>query len=147
VGELLALARPITRGFYAVSFPVDAAYWLELKGREHADWTIRLQHGEDEETTLTFQPATGTLTFDRSISGNVDFHPDFARVHTASYEPNEHGDITVQILLDASSIEVFINGGKTVLTNQIFPSKYKHTFVRDGISVEKLTLATLEKQR
>ncbi|NCA85204.1 MAG: T9SS type A sorting domain-containing protein [Clostridia bacterium] len=60
------------------------------------------------------------MIFDRSASGALTGNTDFARVQQAPL-PAENGKIRLQILVDRSSIEIFANGGKVVMTNLIFP--------------------------
>lgn len=145
IRELRTIKQPFTRSKYAVSFPSEGAYRVRLKGRESSEWHIRIEHGEDEETVITFNPQAGTVRFDRSLSGIVDFHPDFATVHEVPYQPQADGIVRVKLIIDVSSIEILINNGKTVITNQIFPTRFKHLFVRDGIQVDKLSLSKYVK--
>jgi fructan beta-fructosidase len=144
IAELKKFKRRITRGHYAFSIPSEGAYQVRVKGKERGPWSIRLQHGDGEETLLSLDPQAGTLTFDRSQSGIGDFHPDFAKLIVAPYVPSEKGTVRVRLIIDASSIEVFVNGGRTVMTNQLFPATYSHVFVRDGIDVEKMTLSKFD---
>lgn len=51
------------------------------------------------------------------------FHPDFATRSEAPLSPVDRRWITVKILVDRSSVEVFGNDGRAVLTDQIFPNE------------------------
>ena len=56
------------------------------------------------------------------------------------------GQITLHILLDTASLEVFADGGRTVLTNQIFSRRAGglELFADDGaVVLERLTVAPL----
>jgi fructan beta-fructosidase len=67
---------------------------------------------------------------DRRNSGQVDFHEDFAAdMQTAPLEI-EGNSISLEILVDKSSIEVFANIGQRSITNRIFPSESS-----DGIEI------------
>ena len=62
--------------------------------------------------------------FDRRQSGKTDFKDDFAldvQKMPLSNLPNT--EIEVRIFLDHSSIEIFINEGQHVMSNQIFPNE------------------------
>jgi beta-fructofuranosidase/levanase/fructan beta-fructosidase len=61
------------------------------------------------------------LELDRTESGIVDFHPDFAAKHAIDFKgviPQK-----LAIYLDNSSLELFINDGEMVMTELIFPSE------------------------
>ena len=65
------------------------------------------------------------MQFDRMKSGKTDFSEKFAPSIQQIEIPNLPDDpIEIRMLLDHSSIEVFINGGQYVMTDQIFPNDY-----------------------
>ncbi|MBK8429319.1 MAG: GH32 C-terminal domain-containing protein [Lewinellaceae bacterium] len=74
-----------------------------------------------DETVLTYDILSKTLLFDRSNSGELTDNAIFAMLQKAPL-PQENGQIQLHILVDNSSIEIFGNGGKTVISNQIFPA-------------------------
>ena len=74
-----------------------------------------------DETILTYDIASETLLFDRSNSGELTDNTIFAMLQKAPL-PQENGQIQLHILVDNSSVEIFGNGGKTVISNQIFPA-------------------------
>ena len=61
------------------------------------------------------------LYVDRTRSGRVDFSRDFPGVQRAPLAAR-HGKVRLRILVDWSSVEVFADGGRRVITDQIFPS-------------------------
>lgn len=61
----------------------------------------------------------GKLTIDRSRSGIIDFHPEFGAAHTVDISDLTLSDI--QIYMDNSSLEVFVNDGMLVMTELLFP--------------------------
>ncbi len=73
-----------------------------------------------EETVLIYDIATETLLFDRKNSGRLTNNTIFTMLQKAPLSL-ENGQIKLHILVDNSSIEIFGNGGKTVMSNQIFP--------------------------
>lgn len=62
-----------------------------------------------------------TLTCDRTHSGDVDFHPAFRSVDTAPLSFT--GTTTLQIVVDASIVESYVDGGLATLTQQVFPQE------------------------
>nr|WP_220476353.1 glycoside hydrolase family 32 protein [Microcella alkalica] len=68
---------------------------------------------------LTVDGTSRTITSDRTMSGETDFHAAFASRDTA---PLLGGDITdLRIVVDGSVLEVFVDGGLVTLTQQVFP--------------------------
>lgn len=80
---------------------------------------VRWSKGE-VELILRWDAPVQTLVLDRSRSGRVDFHPEFFPTMVASLkEPARVLDL--RVILDGTSIEVFAEGGKTVITALVFP--------------------------
>ncbi len=71
---------------------------------------------------------------DRSRSGQVDFHEKFAqRKQIMPLENLPEDPFEIRILMDWSSIEIFINEGQHVLTAQIFPNEnYQELKISNG---------------
>jgi len=78
--------------------------------------------GNDAEGfSFHIDPKNRIMTFDRSNSGNVAFEESFAKgVQVMPYTPVETS-VDVQVYMDQSSVEIFVDGGRYVFTNQIFP--------------------------
>ncbi len=78
------------------------------------------RHGSTGETRVEADFKAGTLRIDRSRSGRSDFSPAFAAVHTAPLRIL-NGKLELRLLLDTSSVEVFAQGGESVLTDLMLP--------------------------
>jgi|APTNR8051073442_1049403.scaffolds.fasta_scaffold00591_15 fructan beta-fructosidase len=89
--------------------------------------------GEGERTTVACDLRTATLTVDRSLSGVTGFDKAFP---TPSVSPLrvEGGVLTLRLLLDASSLEVFAQDGETVVTNQVFPTSDRRRLHLGGVA-------------
>ncbi len=106
---------------YYDSVPLNQ-HRIQFKASATNSMFFILSNNNREEIELGFSPDTNTLTFDRSQSGQIDFEQSFgAKQHTQPYFP-EGEDINVSIYIDASSIEVFVDWGRNVFTEQIFPN-------------------------
>ena len=79
--------------------------------------------GENQKTAIWYDAQAKTLNVDRSQSGDVGFHQAFAGTYSAPLSPQADGTVSLQILVDACSVEVFGNDGAISLTNLIFPSR------------------------
>ena len=74
---------------------------------------------------LSFDRRHGKMKIDRSLSGEV-FAEDYGvtREFTISQEP-----LSLQIFVDISVVEIFINDGKQTATARIFPSSEQTTLL------------------
>ena len=81
---------------------------------------FRIRTGDDEFTEIGYDGESRAVYVDRRKSGNVDFHKAFAGRHEA---PTRliMGEVRLQIIVDRSSVEVFINDGEAVISDQVFP--------------------------
>ena len=101
---------------------LDAAD-LRFKISTAGDYAITLSNSDEEHVCLQINGETGELLFDRTRSGVVDFEESFgAAVQNQGFVPSDTFT-EVRLVLDRSSLEVFIEGGRYVFTNQLFPSK------------------------
>lgn len=82
---------------------------------------FRLLNDQKEVTEIRFDAGSGRLSLDRTKSGRVDFHPQFAAVHTAPLVVKK-GRASIHLFLDTSSVEVFSGAGEVVLTDLILPT-------------------------
>jgi fructan beta-fructosidase len=104
---------------------------------------FRIRTGEAEFTEVGYDNKPGAIYVDRRKSGNVDFHPAFAGRHEAPVRVID-GEVKLQIIVDRSSVEVFINDGEAVISDRIFPTGQSATieaFVGDDSA--KVTDAAL----
>jgi fructan beta-fructosidase len=76
--------------------------------------------GDRSSVGVRYDAGTRRLTVDRTRSGEANFGGGFAAVHGAPLEPID-GRISLRIVLDRSSIEVFADEGRVVLTDLVFP--------------------------
>ncbi|MEX0362045.1 MAG: glycoside hydrolase family 32 protein, partial [Allomuricauda sp.] len=88
------------------------------------DFRLTLKNAEGESLDLAMDSKSKTLLLDRINSGKVDFQAKFGnKKHYAPLTPLKNELYEVSILLDWSSIEVFVDGGLVTLTDQIFPNQ------------------------
>ncbi len=104
---------------------------MDIEPTKAGKVTLTLSNTKGEKTVMTYSVADETLSFDRRESGIVDFSQDFPAV-TVTPTFNGGKTLPLQIFIDRSSIEVFANGGRGVMTNLVFPTA----------PYDKLTIAT-----
>ena len=100
----------------------DMVECLRLKVQLGAEpVSIMLSNSKDEYVELVCDPVTHTFSMDRTHSGLVDFHPNFAAVTSAPLPDGEEVDMVIYI--DRCSMEIFLNDGYVTMTNLVFPTK------------------------
>jgi sucrose-6-phosphate hydrolase SacC (GH32 family) len=85
-------------------------------------------HKGATERTVVGVTSDGHLYVDRTKSGRSDFSPKFPGRQTAPLRLGKF--VTLHILLDTSSVEVFAGDGERVISDRVFPAA-----ASDGIEV------------
>jgi fructan beta-fructosidase len=105
---------------------------------------LKVRVGEDEATTIGYNRQQSRLYLDRSHAGGQV--PGFGAPQVVALQLRD-GQIELHILVDTGSLEVFADGGRTVLTDQIIPSRDSNglqLFADDGtVVLERLTVVPL----
>ncbi|AWV99333.1 glycoside hydrolase family 32 protein [Arcticibacterium luteifluviistationis] len=109
--EVLSLNEP--------SFHLHVKRDVSEKGFE-----LKVAASKEEFVLFSYDLEKSELSFDRTMSGKTDFNKAFPSVETVKVSP-KNGEIELDIYFDVALVEVFINGGEEVITNQIFPTSYK----------------------
>lgn len=101
----------------------------------------------DEHLLLGFDATKKQFYIDRRESGIVDFEPRFAeKPHTAPAILDSGTDVSLSLFMDASSIEMFVNGGSVVLTDQIFPtSPYTEMSIQGKASFKDISISEVSR--
>ncbi|GAB2552257.1 GH32 C-terminal domain-containing protein [Gracilibacillus alcaliphilus] len=99
-----------------------------------SEFGFQVRQGGDEKSVIGYRPADQQIFVDRSESGRTDFSNQFTTRHEADLEPDDQ-QITLNILVDNGSVEVFANDGQVVFSNVIFPaatSRGMSFYTKDG---------------
>jgi sucrose-6-phosphate hydrolase SacC (GH32 family) len=84
---------------------------------------VRMGPNGGDETLIGYDALMQDVFVDRWRSGDISFDPTFPGHYVAPLQPDASGHITLHVLVDWSSVEVFAQGtGQVVLTAQIFPA-------------------------
>ena len=105
------------RGISGKALEINA----EFQAGTASEFGLKVRTGKGEETVIGIDPKAGQLFVDRIRSGDVRFHKDFSGRQTAPL-PIENGRVRLRVFVDWSSVEVFAGGGRTVITDQVFPA-------------------------
>lgn len=82
---------------------------------------IILGNNVHERIVIGYSTVQKQFYFDRSAAGNSGFSKEFAGISTAPYSAGT--SIKMHLLVDASSVELFVDDGKLVMTNLVFPTE------------------------
>ncbi len=142
------------------SFKVDGSYDIasllsDNEGAYEIDMTIEnsgaskimltLSNDRGERVDMYYDMMRRQFVMDRSESGKVDFSTDFPAVTVAPVPDTDN--VRLRLFVDCSSIEAFGEGGKFVMTNQIFPSapynRMSLASLQGGFTVKSMTVYKL----
>ncbi len=93
---------------------------VALAPRRASTCAVAVRSAGAERTVVGFDAAGAEVFVDRTRSGVTEFSPAFAGIHRAAVAPVQ-GAIALRIFVDACSVEVFAEGGRTVLSDLVFP--------------------------
>ncbi|MBO7417979.1 MAG: GH32 C-terminal domain-containing protein [Bacteroidaceae bacterium] len=91
---------------------------MTVRQKKQGSLTMRLMNEQSEEISYTLDMAKKELTCVRDKSGVVGFSQDFV---TPTVTQIEGGDLQLRFFVDRCSVEAFVNDGRFVLTNLVFP--------------------------
>ena len=106
----------------------DGAYEIELTiENQRADVIgFRLYNDKGEEVDMQYDMTEKKFSMDRRKSGDVGFNENFPMLTWTAIESGKD-ELKLRLFVDKSSVEAFGNGGRFVMTNQVFPSEpYNH---------------------
>lgn len=123
----------------------EGAYIVELDLPEAKQgWKLTLSNAEGEYIDCSYSMASGDVAINRRRSGLTDFNTNFLGRHVAPLHPDESATHAT-ILVDKSSVEFFVNKGRLVLTDLMFPtSPYDRIKLEPESSKRPLTVNHLK---
>ena len=96
---------------------------LELNNLKDKKYTFLFQNKQGDSLSFGIDNKEKYYFLDRTKSGLVNFSEKFAPKISKVLRDNIAKDITIEVLMDKTSIEVFFNEGETVITELFFPNK------------------------
>lgn len=106
----------------------EGAYEIELTiENQYADVIgFRLYNDKGEEVDMQYDMKEKKFSMDRRKSGDVGFNENFPMLTWTAIESGKN-ELKLRLFVDKSSVEAFGDGGRFVMTNQVFPSEpYTH---------------------
>ena len=122
--ETISLSPQSDNGTYEVELSINPGKSKEV--------SFALSNGKGEKVLMTYDVVKKTFAMDRTKSGNVSFSNDFPAV--TEMPTGKSKNLKLRLFVDKSSIEAFVDNGKYVMTNCVFPSAPYDTvtFESDG---------------
>ena len=108
---------------------------IQLDALEPTRYTFSLSNSVGDSLDFGYDHLNQTFFIDRADSGRTDFAPEFAAQPSIAPRLREENTLTLNLVIDKTSIELFMDEGEVVMTEIIFPKA----------PYEKLTLTTDEK--
>jgi len=125
-----------------ISFPCR----LDLNLDKIHDFSVVLSNDKKEEITIGFNNGLKQFFIDRTHAGKTDFQKDFAARHVAP-RFTDSTSMNMSLIIDVSSVELFADNGKTVMTEIFFPEKpfdQMHIESTQGIVIKNLIYSKLK---
>jgi len=99
----------------------ELVFDFDFKGTSPDTLRLVLENSNKEKLTIGLSFVENNLFVDRSSSGEIRFSDGFGKIARAPYKPDK--TLKLRLLLDASSVEIFADGGSPVLTALFFTSE------------------------
>ena len=115
------VAKKLSGSVYRLRFTLDPGEASEAGVRLRRN-TIDPRETAIEETVVGVDLAKGRIFVDRSHSGKADWSVDFPARVSAPLKHIQAVGVSMEIVVDSNSIEVFAEDGETVLTSLIYPA-------------------------
>ncbi|GGH15500.1 glycoside hydrolase family 32 protein [Mucilaginibacter phyllosphaerae] len=129
---------------FSVIKQTPAQYVLEFNTQAVKDYSVMLSNATGEQLIIGYDAKNTRYYIDRTKAGQHGFSKQFA---TRSYVPRVSASLTsdMELIVDASSIELFADGGLSNLTGVFFPKKpyTRLSIVNNGMEIEGLELKPL----
>ncbi|RRB04985.1 glycoside hydrolase family 32 protein [Larkinella rosea] len=119
---------------------------LDLKAPNPTDFAIVLANDRGNEVEIGYEKTANAYYIDRTQSGKTGFEKGFGKRHIAPRLSTD-STLSLTLLVDVASVELFADGGLTVMTDIFFPDKdLTRLFIKSarGITFTDLTYTPLK---
>lgn len=129
--------KAIKTGSYEINFTVDF--------NKSNNFILTLGDSK-EKLIVNLDKVAGQVSIDRSSSGQVDFNGQFRQKISCPFVPKTNLITDIQILIDKTSIELFLDHGDKVMTALFFPVyQYNQLKVQGSNNVPQISNFSLKK--
>ncbi len=110
---------------------LPSTYRLDFTAQADKDFVVKLKNDANEWVDVGYDAAAKQFFVDRRQSGDTSFKDNFASRDVAPRIGTD-GSIQVSLFVDVASVEVFADGGLTVMTEVFFPTTTYNDIVLQG---------------
>ena len=122
LNQLEIIGEKVLEGSFSAS-QVELDITVNLKKTTANSFGIKLQNELGENILIKFDKREGKMFVDRTNSRKHKFSEDFFKnIHSAPIA-FEKDKMNIRLIIDAASVEIFINNGELSFTSIFFPSK------------------------
>ena len=126
LGKMNITEEKVLEGAFSAS-QAELDMTIDLKETTASSFGIKLENGVGENLLIQFDKKEGKMFVDRTNSGKDKFSEAFYKnVHAAPIDFSK-AELDIQLIIDAASIEIFINDGELNFTSIFFPSENFNT--------------------
>jgi fructan beta-fructosidase len=113
VGPAIGDASPL--------YEIDLVFLCDPNEEEELEFGIILESEQHEKLIAAYNNRDNEVFIARGESGKIEFSEQFPGIHTAPCQVSDAGEIRFHAFIDLSSIELFVDRGKLVMTELCFP--------------------------
>lgn len=124
----------------------DGKYLLDMELDSLQDIELHLSNSKGNEVVVGYDETNDTYYVDRTKSGEINFEQTFAR---KTFAPRITGGkhLSMKLLVDVASAEVFADGGLSVLTNIFFPDEplnSLHITAKKPLKIKRISYSAIK---
>ncbi|MEP6645873.1 MAG: glycoside hydrolase family 32 protein [Saprospiraceae bacterium] len=123
----------------------SATFSLKLTDAESKDFSIILSNEAGDEMIVGYDKKSNQYYIDRTKSGKIDFEPGFAK---RLFAPRiASGPISLTLIADVASVELFADDGLTEMTGIFFPHQPVDKIIlqaEDGNKIKNVSYQRME---
>lgn len=119
---MLSLGKGSTQNRKTAKIPSGKPFELTLETKDLSSFSISLLSSGSDKVIFGYEKVHNRFFIDRRNAGDASFNKEFSAVHYGS-RISESSTISMKVLIDAASIEVFADNGTCVMTDIFFPKK------------------------
>ena len=122
----------------------NAVIEIKLENLSAEKYNFRLSNDRGDILDFGIDNVNSNFYIDRSISGLNDFSEKFSNTISKAPIKPQRDTITIEFILDKTSIEIFYNNGETVMTEIFFPNSPFQTLLLSATNDSDVNLHNLK---
>lgn len=120
--------------------PFNGLFQIDLTTAENESFSMHFKNAEGEALVIGYDKASNNFYTDRTKSGQVGFEKSFAK-YVVAPRIAKGNQVSLKVLFDRTSAELFADEGLTVMTNTFFnSSSFNQLYIKaeKPVTIQKL---------